>query len=488
MTSSDFLTLLPLVVLLLWAMVMLLVDLWIPAHRKGITALLAALGLVVSLGLSLTQAGQARTAFNGMVVVDGFAVFLNVLFLASGLAGVALAYDYLKRMGIEKGEYYSLLLFTISGMLLMAYANDLIVVFLALELLSIPLYVLSGFARPRPESEESALKYFLLGSFASGFVLYGVALVFGATASTGLPAIFKAATGGSANLSLLLVGAGLITIGLGFKVAAVPFHMWTPDVYQGAPSAVTGFMSVGAKAAGFAALLRVFMVAFPSLAANLGPILWGLAALTMVLGNITAIAQGNIKRMLAYSSIAHAGYLLMAFASYGTASATGKASSAVASALFYLMAYAFTSLGAWAVVVALEKAEGKGLGSGLEIADYAGLGVKYPLLSAAMLVFLLSFTGIPPTLGFWGKFYLFRTAVEGGNTPLAIIGLLTSLISAYYYLRVVVIMYMRPGEPVARRETWVNLTAVVAALATLLLGLIPGPLFEMASQAIIKLF
>lgn len=481
MTSSDFLTLLPLVVLVFWAMALLLVDLWIPAHRKGITALLAAAGLAVSLGLTLAQSGQARMAFNGMVVVDGFAVFLNVLFLASGLAGVALAYDYLKRMGIEKGEYYALLLFTISGMMLMAYADDLIVVFLALELLSIPLYVLSGFARPRPESEEAALKYFLLGSFASGFVLYGVALAFGATASTGLPAIFKAVSGGTANITLLLVGAGLITIGLGFKVAAVPFHMWTPDVYQGAPSSVTGFMSVGAKAAGFAALLRVFVVAFPGLAANLGPILWGLAALTMVVGNVAAIAQGNIKRMLAYSSIAHAGYLLMALASFGNSTATG---SAVASSLFYLMAYAFTSLGAWAVVVALEKAEGKGL----ELADYAGLGVKYPLLSAAMLVFLLSFTGIPPTLGFWGKFYLFRTAVVGGNTSLAVIGLLTSLVSAYYYLRVAVIMYMRPGQPEARRETWINLTAVVAALAILLLGLVPGPLFAIAAQAVIKLF
>jgi NADH-quinone oxidoreductase subunit N len=485
MTSSDFLTLLPLVVLVVWAMALLLVDLWIPNHRKGITALLAAAGLAVSLGLTLTQAGQTRAAFNGMVVVDGFAVFLNVLFLASGLAGVALAYDYLKRIGIEKGEYYVLLLFSISGMMLMAYADDLIVVFLALELLSIPLYILSGFARPRPESEEAALKYFLLGSFASGFVLYGVALAFGATASTGLPAIFKAVSGGTANLTLLLVGAGLITIGLGFKVAAVPFHMWTPDVYQGAPSSVTGFMSVGAKAAGFAALLRVFMVAFPGLAANLGPILWGLAALTMVVGNVTAIAQSNIKRLLAYSSIAHAGYLLMAFASFGNSTATGAtAGSAVASSLFYLIAYAVTSLGAWAVVVALEKAEGKGL----ELADYAGLGLKYPLLSASMLVFLLSFTGIPPTLGFWGKFYLFRTAVVGGNTSLAVIGLLTSLVSAYYYLRVAVIMYMRPGQPVARRETWVNLTAIVAALATLLLGLVPGPLFDIATQAVIKLF
>ena len=410
----------------------------------------------------------------------GFGLYLNVLFLVSGLAGIALAYDYLKRMGIERGEYYVLLLFTISGMMLMAYAADLIVVFLALELLSIPLYVLAGFARPRLESEEAALKYFLLGAFASGFVLYGVAMTYGATAHTDLQGIVQTIKNGSANPSLLLAGAGLLMVGLGFKVAAVPFHMWTPDVYQGAPSAVTGFMSVGAKAAGFAALLRVFIMAFPSLASSLAPILWTLAALTMVVGNVAAIAQGNIKRMLAYSSIAHAGYILMAFVPFGQAQLV---SSAIASTLFYLLAYAITSLGAWAVVVALEKAEGKGL----ELADYAGMARKYPLLSAAMMIFMLSFTGVPPTLGFWGKFYLFRTAIEGGYIGLALIGLLTSLVSAYYYLRVVVIMYMRPGEAEARRETWVNLVAIAAAAATLLLGFLPGPLFELASQAILRL-
>jgi len=305
--------------------------------------------------------------------------------------------------------------------------------------------------------------------------------VFGAVGSTNLPAIFQAVKGYTANNSLLLVGASLILIGLGFKVAAVPFHMWTPDVYQGAPSPVTGFMSVGAKAAGFAALLRVFMVAFPNLAGDLYPILWGLAALTMVVGNLVAITQGNIKRLLAYSSIAHAGYLLMVFTSFGNSTTSANA---VASTLFYLMAYAVTSLGAWAVVVTLEKAEGKGL----ELTDYAGLGAKYPLLSAAMLVFMLSFIGVPPTLGFWGKFYLFRTALESGNTVLVIIGLITSVISAYYYLRVAVIMYMQPGEPEARRETWVNLTAIIAGLATLLLGLVPGSLFNLAAQAVMKLF
>lgn len=480
MAITDLVALLPLVVLVVWTLVLLLVDLWIPEQRKGITALLAATGLAVSLGLTLSQVGRNQLAFNNMAVVDGFAVYLNVLFLASGLVGIALAYDYLKRMGIERGEYYVLLLFAISGMMLMAYAYDLIVVFLALELLSIPLYILAGFARPRLDSEEASLKYFLLGAFASGFVLYGVAMVFGATSQTSLPGILHSISTGSANPGLMLVGAGLLLIGFGFKVAAVPFHMWTPDVYQGAPTAVTGFMSVAAKAAGFTALLRVFVIVFPGYSSQLVPILWVLAGLTMLFGNIAAISQRNIKRMLAYSSISHAGYILMAFVSFGNQNVSG---SVLGSALFYLMAYAVTSLGAWAVVTAVEKAEGKGL----DLQDYAGLGKKYPLLAAAMLIFMLSFTGVPPTLGFWGKFYLFRTAVEGGNIGLAVVGLLASLISAYYYLRVVVVMYMQPGEPDAQREPWINLAALAAAAATLLLGLIPGPLFEMAAQALLRL-
>ncbi len=253
-----------------------------------------------------------------MVIHDGFSFFLNILFLSSGLAGIALAYDYIKRMEIERGEYYVLLLFSISGMMLMSQANDLIVVFLALELLSIPLYVLAGFARPRLESEEASLKYFLMGAFAGSFVVFGIALVFGATGTTNLIGSFHIHQGTKiANLPLLTVGAALILVGLGFKVAAVPFHMWTPDVYHGAPSAVTAFMSVGAKAGGFAALLRIFISAFPSLSTDLTMILWTISALTMFLGNVVAIAQSNIKRLLAYSSIAHAGYILMALVPYG---------------------------------------------------------------------------------------------------------------------------------------------------------------------------
>jgi NADH-quinone oxidoreductase subunit N len=480
MTTQDFYAVLPLAFLIVWALVVLLVDLWVPAGRKGITALLAALGLGAALGLSLAQAGQSLTGFGGMVVVDGFAVFLNVLVLASGVAGVALAYDYLKRMGIERGEYYSLLLFTISGVMLMAYAADLIVVFLALELLSIPLYILAGFGRPHPSSEEASLKYFLLGSFASAFVLYGVALVYGATGHTGLRDVVAAIGSSSANLPLLVAGGALLLAGFGFKVAAVPFHMWTPDVYQGAPSAVTGFMSVGAKVGGFAALLRIFVIAFPALSPVLAPAAWVIAALTMIVGNVLAIVQTNMKRLLAYSSIANAGYILMAFVSFGSPTASNDA---VASALFYLAAYALTSFAAWAVVIALEQAEGRGLA----IEDYAGLGRKYPLMAVVMLVAMLSFTGIPPTVGFWGKFYVFRTAIAGGNIGLALIGLLTSVISAYYYLRVVVVMYMREGEPAARRDPWNSLAALVSGAGILIFSVVPGALFTWASQAVMRL-
>jgi NADH-quinone oxidoreductase subunit N len=480
---SNMRSILPLTLLMTWACALLLVDVWIPKGRKWLTAALAALGLALTLGFTLAQIGgiSQPIAFGGMVVVDGFAIFMDAIFLTSGIVGIALAYDYLKRMGLERGEYYVLLLFTVGGMMTMAVAADLIVVFLALEWLSIPLYVLAGFARPRLESEEAALKYFLLGAYSGGFVVYGVALVFGATGTTALAKIVAAVNAGSADMTLLLIGAALILIGIGFKVSAVPFHMWTPDVYQGAPSPVTAFMAVGAKAGGFAALLRVFVGVFPVLALDLTPVFWSLATLTMILGNLLAIAQGNIKRMLAYSSIAHAGYILMSLVPFGQESV---AKVGVASALFYLFTYAFTNFTAWAVVIAMEKAEGQGL----RLEDFAGLGRKYPILAAAMAISMLSFTGVPPTLGFVGKLYLFRTVLQGGFPGLAIIGVLTSLISAYYYLRVVVIMYMQDGDPQARSETWLNLTAAVSALGTFLLFVFANTLFTWASQATLVFF
>jgi NADH-quinone oxidoreductase subunit N len=488
---NDLKTIFPLVVLVVWACVLLLVDLFIPKGRKGWTALLAAAGLAIATGLTISQAGQTMAGFcnpdlpnNCMVKLDGFSSFLSVIFLATGMFSVALGYGYMRRMNWEHGEFYAILLFSVSGMLLMAQAADLIVTFLALELLSIPLYILAAFGFPRPDSEEAGLKYFLLGAFATGFVVYGITLVFGATGTTSLTGIVAAVSAGSllTGSLLLTIGAALILIGFGFKVAAVPFHMWTPDVYQGAPTAVTAFMAVGAKAAGFAALLRVFVTAFPSIGADLVPVLWGLAALTMIVGNVVAISQTNIKRMLAYSSIAHAGYILMAFVGFGKSQAQAEA--AVASALFYLVAYAITSFGAWAGVIALEKASG----GGLEISDFAGLGRKRPLLAAAMTVFMLSLTGMPPTLGLIGKFYLFRTVVESGYIWLAVIGVVTSLVSAYYYLRVVVFMYMREGDPEVTREPWLDFTWIVSALATVILSFVPAVLFTWASGALINLF
>src|SRR5215510_6111337 len=412
MNPTDFPIILPLTILTVWACVLLLMDLFIPKDRKGLTALLAALGLAVTLSFTLMQIGEEQVGFSNMVAADGFSTFVNALLLVSGLLGIALAYGYVKRMGIERGEYYTLLLFSVTGMMLMAQATDLIIVFLALELLSIPLYVLAAFARPNVQSEEAGLKYFLLGAFSTGFVVYGIALIFGATAElattnqispTSLAAIVAAASSGTSGL-LLTIGAALILIGFGFKVAAVPFHMWTPDVYQGAPTAVTAFMSSGAKIAGFAALLRVFATAFPSISLDMTDILWAIAALTMIVGNVVAVSQSDIKRMLAYSSIAHAGYILMAFVPYGNPEVRDVS---IAAGLFYLVTYAVTNFGAWGVVIALEKAEGKGL----QIDDYAGLSKKHPILAAAMTVFMLSLIGLPPTIGLVGKFYLFRAVI-----------------------------------------------------------------------------
>ncbi|HCR71853.1 MAG TPA: NADH-quinone oxidoreductase subunit N [Anaerolineae bacterium] len=474
-TFTDFYALLPYIILSVWACILLLVDLFIPRNRKSITAMLASVGIAVTLGYTVTQIGITGTGFNNMVALDGFSTFANILLLVSGLFGIALAYGYTKRMNIERGEYYTLLLFSLTGMMLMSQATDLIIVFLALELLSIPLYVLSAISR-RIESEESGVKYFLLGAFASGFVVYGIALIYGATGSTALNDIFFAASSGDFSL-LLSIGAALLLVGFGFKVAAVPFHMWTPDVYQGAPTPVTAFMSSGAKIAGFVALFRVFANAFPALADDLTNILWVLSALTMIVGNFVALSQTNIKRLLAYSAIAQAGYILMAFVPYGNKEV---APVAIASGLFYLVAYTVANFGTWGVVIALEKAENKGL----ELDDYAGLAKKYPALAIAMTIFMLSLIGFPPTLGMVGKFYLFRSVIDGGFTGLAIIGVLTSVVSAYYYLRVVVNMYMKEGDPTVENETWLNFTTAITAIVTVAVSIVPNILFLLASTAV----
>jgi NADH-quinone oxidoreductase subunit N len=474
--TDDLLAILPIVVVSLWACALLLIEAFLPERARPAVPWLAAAGMAVALALVVVVQPPVVSAYGGMVEVDGLGRFLQALFLVAGILAVPLALDYVRRRGIARGEYYTLLMFSVAGMMLMAVAADLVIVFLALELLSIPLYVLAAFAWPRPESEESGMKYFLLGAFASAFLVYGTALAYGATGSTNLRALFDALQTGQADPLMLAIAGSLLLVGLGFKVAAVPFHMWTPDVYQGAPTSAVAFMAVGAKAAGFAVLLRLLLVGFPVTAEVWVPLVTVLAAVTMVWGNVAAIAQSDIKRMLAYSSIAHAGYLLVAVA----AGSTGPtAAAAVSGALFYLLAYGVTTIGAWAVVVALEQSDG----SGTAIEDYAGLARRRPWMALAMSIFMLSLIGVPPTLGFLGKFVVFGSAVDAGLIGLAVIGVLTSLVSAYYYLRVVVFMYMRPGEAAVRREAWLTAAIAATALATLFLGLLPGPLLELAAQA-----
>jgi NADH-quinone oxidoreductase subunit N len=440
---------------------------WISIAGLGL-ALVQTLGLWGYTGGTFMPAGGQP-----MLLVDNYATFLNVTLLLTGLLAVLISVNYLQRTGLDRPEFYMLLLFSLSGMMLMGMANDLILIFLALELLSIPLYIMSGLAWPRPESEESAMKYFLLGAFSSGIFVFGIALTYGATGSTALPQVLANVSAGS---PLLLAGAALMLVGLGFKVAAVPFHMWTPDVYEGAPTVVTAFMSVGAKVGGFAALLRILIEALPAVVDAWAPALAVLAALTMIVGNVVAIMQQNIKRMLAYSSIAHAGYILIAVAA-GVGSPDG-----VSAALFYMFAYLFTNLGAFAIAIGMEHKQGEGI----LLDDYKGLAKRSPLIALTMAYFMLSLTGVPPTGGFSGKFFVFRAAVEADLVWLAVIGAVTSVVSAFYYLRVVYLMFMFEGRPQIALKPALVTAVVITLLATALLGLWPGLGFDLAREAALQ--
>jgi len=471
---------LPLLVVTATGLLVLILDPFTsPAHR-GRLGILSLAGVAVAAIALLQRRGVSEIVFGGMLAADGFAWFFNLLFLLVAGLTLLISMPYVRRFGMDQGEYYALLLFSTLGMMIMASSLDLITIFLGLETLSISLYILAGFLRERLESNESAVKYLLLGAFASGFVLYGIALVYGATASTNLKRVAEVvASGRVTSPTLLIIGMGLLIIGFGFKVASVPFHMWMPDVYEGAPTSVTAFMIAGTKAAAFAAFLRILMTALPSLQPDWGRILWVLAVLTMTVGNVVAIAQSNIKRMLAYSSIAHAGYILVALV------AANKLGSG--SILFYLVAYSFMNLGAFAVVIALALQDRERV----SIHDYAGLGLKYPFLGAAMALFMFSLAGIPPTGGFMGKFYIFSAAIQAKYIGLAIIGVLNSVISAYYYLRITVVMYMGQGEaePAAGRlSPALGLAMLIAVLGTLQLGLFPSRFLELALRSVEALF
>ncbi len=470
-----------------WATALLLVDLFAVADdNKRVTGYLAIAGLVVT-GIVAVLVGArgevpATTEgmpFDGMVVHDNFALLLTVLFVVVGIIGIAISLDYLPRQGIEQGEYYPLMMFAVGGMMLLAQSTDLIMLFLGVELLSITLYILTAFAYPRQSSEEAAMKYLLLGAFASGFLVYGIALLYGATGTVNLIEI-----GQQAELSrmseheiLLLAGGGLVLVAFGFKVALVPFHMWTPDVYEGAPTPVTAFMSVGTKAAAFAALLRILLIAMPALEQFWMPVVGGMAVLTMVVGNVGALSQTNVKRMLAYSSVAHAGYIVP-----GVMAALDPAARGVEAFLFYLVAYALSNLGAFAVIIALEQ-RGEAAWS---LDDFSGLWRRQPALALAMAVFLLSLAGVPPTAGFVGKFYLFAAAWQSGLWLLVLVGLLTSALAVFFYLRIIVRMFME--EPVREVQPFlfggVSVSIVIAVVGTIVFGLLPTPIIALVERSV----
>ena len=417
-------------------------------------------------------------ALAGMVAVDGFSVFARMIILVATALGLLVSQGYLRREEVEGPEYHALLLLSASGMMLMTSANDLIVVFLALEILSIALYVLAAFDRGRLESQEAGLKYFVLGSFSSAAFLYGVALVYGATGTTSLAGIAQFLTRNTLFSSgLLLAGVALLVVGLGFKVAAVPFHMWTPDVYQGAPSPVTAFMAAGAKAAGFAAVLRVFVSAFDSYSADWRPLIWLLAVASLLVGSVVAVVQDDVKRMLAYSSISHAGYALM-----GVQADSG---SGVSSALFYLFTYTFMVIGSFAVVTVV----GRKGDHRHRLDDYRGLGARQPVLAGALTLFLLAQAGVPLTSGFVAKFTVFSATVEAREYALAIVGVLTTVVAAFFYLRLIVLMYMtapadeEAAAPAFDLDPSTGFVLALAGIATVVLGVVPGAFIDFARDA-----
>lgn len=477
LSSINFawLPILPMIVIAVGAIVVLLAGVRVDDDDSDGLGWLAIASLAVAFVLSLAMGGQTGTAFSGAIAVDDFTVFFDLIIIVAAAMVVLMSLHYADEARLPGAEYYSLLLFAALGMMLMAAAGDLIVIFLGLETMSIAVYVLAGLKRSDPRSSEAAIKYFLLGAFSTGFLLYGIALIYGATGTIKLEPIRAALTRtGVIGSPMLLLGVGMMLIGFAFKVAAVPFHMWTPDVYEGAPTPITAYMAVGIKVAAFAGFLRVFMVHLTPASADWMWVMWVLAALTMTGGNLIAVVQSNIKRMLAYSAIAHAGYLLVAM--------TAADAQSGAAVMYYLLGYAFTNLGAFAVVTALE---GRGEAND-RIDDYRGLAARHPGLAAVMTIFLLSLTGVPPLAGFVGKFYIFSSALRAGLVWLVIIAVLNSVISAYYYIYVIVAMYMQEGGvTVPRIGARPGLVAAIAIalIGTILVGIYPQPYLAAATTA-----
>jgi len=469
----------PAIEVLLAALVVILFDLYLKEDEKGLLTWISVFGLVIAGAMTFAFWPIEKGAFQESIRVDDFSLFFTNLLLGAAVITLLSSVQYLNETNIRKGEYHALILLSTLGMILMAMANDLILFFLALETMSIAVYILTGMWRQRMEASEAAMKYFLNGAFASGFLLYGIALIFGATGSTNLTRI-------SASLAqpsilgdpLLSAGVFLLLIGLAFKVAAVPFHFWVPDVYDGAPTSVTGFMSVAVKAAAFAGWTRILMHGMAPLHAELSFVLWAMAILTMTVGNILAIAQTSVKRMLAYSSIAHAGYLLI-----GVVAGEENGGSAI---LFYLLVYTMMTLGAFGVLMALKDKDK----DNERYSDLAGVGFKRPFLGMAMSIFMLSLAGFPPLGGFTGKFYLFRSAIETDHTALAVIGVLNSLLSVIYYLRVIVMMYTEEGTVEGKSFTsapYLYAAIALTVLGTLYLGIAPSFSLDLSRHSFVSL-
>jgi len=473
--GAEYIRILPEIVLSVFGMIIMVLDPLVDERAtQKLLGGIALLGSLAAIAATLYQAQFPGFGFWGMVKVDGFSIFFHFLVTAITAVVILSSFEYMAVQRIRAGEYYGLILLGAVGMCLMSSAVELVLIFIALEISSISTYVLAGFRRRAAISSEASLKYFLLGSFATAFFLYGVALMFGATGSTSFSVIGQVLRSGQIPL-LAYAGVALMFVGLGFKVAAAPFHVWTPDVYEGAPAPVVGFMSTAHKAAVFAVLLRVM---FEINAPGRVGLIWVAAALSMTLGNVGALVQQNVKRLLAYSSIAHAGYLLVAFASLPD--------NGIPAAMFYTASYAAMNVGAFAVVSHIA-------GSGeryVTLDDYAGLGRRSPLLAATLTIFLLSLIGIPMTGGFFAKFYVFSAALQANLVGLTIIGVLNSAVGAYYYLRIIVVMYMReareeiPATPVSPA---LGAALAISVAATLYLGLLPGRVLEFASRSAAEL-
>ena len=479
--------------------VVMMVDAFARREQRWLTGLLSIISLLAALVTSvwLWTAGAASNAFNGMIVLDELRLSFTLIFLIVALLTILISSIWIESEKLPAGEFHALLLFATCGMMLMASAGDLVIVFLGLEILSIATYVLAGFRRTDTRSNESSLKYFILGSFASAFLLYGIAMIYGATATANSAGITSAGTTNIVKIAsrldqslyppLLLAGAALLLVGFGFKIATAPFHVWTPDVYEGAPTPVTAFMAAGPKAAGFASFMRVFVFGFPLVTAAVSTSAYAhkawlgtlavMAVLTMVVGNVVAIVQNNVKRMLAYSSIAHAGYALVGFVAAGAATTPEDRSAALSSVAFYLLTYAVMNMGAFAVVTLIARRGDQQT----MVDDYNGIGFASPVLAFSLSLFLLSLLGMPLTAGFMGKIFVFSSALKQGYTWLVVIGVLNTAISAYYYLRLIVVMFFRE-----RTGTWelprVPASIAIALLLTILgvfyLGLFPGRLYS----------